>query len=102
MSISKAFKNPIILLVFFCIVEILLLSYCKNVFGYFIKPVIFFITSILIGVVPLFYFYGTKDYFDFIEEKFGVIIPDEEKIILPKRYIPEKEDYKQWWEITNE
>jgi hypothetical protein len=60
MSISKAFKNPIILLVFFCIVEILLLSYCKNVFGYFIKPVIFFITSILIGVVPLFYFYGTK------------------------------------------
>lgn len=50
----------------------------------------------------VFYFYGTKDYFDLIEEKFGVIIPDKEKIILPKKYIPEEEDYRQWWEIINE
>ena len=48
-----------------------------------------------------FHIYGTKDYFDFIEEKFGVIIPDEEKIILPKRFVPEEEDYTIW-EIINE
>lgn len=50
----------------------------------------------------VFYFYGTKDYFDLIEKKFGVIISDKRKIILPKKYIPEEEDYRKWWEIMNE
>lgn len=57
---KRALSKPMPILCFLVLIEVLLLTYAQNIFGFIISPVVLFIMSLLIALIPLLYFYNKQ------------------------------------------